>query len=240
MFIPLFDINNRGSDITFTPFMTLIIISNIIVFVYQSFLIPDIQAFFREWGVVPLKILKANEIISDIPYYPYITLVTYSFIHANFWHILGNMWFFFIFGNDVEARMRPIIFLLFYLGGAIIAAIFQILYATNWNLNIENAYSNKALLASLSTPLVGASGAVSAVLGAYLRYFPEAEIATLILFFFINIIPISAIWYIGGWFVYQVINALANPQSSVAWIAHIAGFVYGYLFASVYKGKEEY
>jgi len=130
MFIPLFDINNRGSDIIFTPFMTLIIISNVIVFIYQSFLIPDVQAFFREWGVVPLKILKANEIISDIPYYPYITLVTYSFIHANFWHILGNMWFFFIFANDVEARMRPIIFLLFYLGGAIIAAISQILYTS--------------------------------------------------------------------------------------------------------------
>ena len=238
MLIPLFDMNNRGSGITFTPVMTIIITTNILVFLYQSLLIPDLQAFFKEWGVVPLKILSANEIISDIPYYPYITLITYSFIHANFWHILGNMWFLFIFANDVEARMRPMIFSLFYLGGAIIAALFQILYATNWNLDVENIYSNKAMLINLSTPLVGASGAVSAVLGAYLRYFPEAEVATLVLFIFITIIPISAIWYIGGWFIYQVINALFNPESHVAWIAHIAGFVYGYIFASVYKGKE--
>jgi membrane associated rhomboid family serine protease len=240
MFIPLFDINNRGSRVILTPFMTLIIITNVIVFAYQSFFIPNVQIFFKEWGVVPLKILKSAEIISNIPCYPYITLVTYSFLHANFWHILGNMWFFFIFGNDVEGRMRPVVFFLFYLSGAVIAGLFQIFATTGWNLNLESAYSNKVLMSNLATPLVGASGAISAVLGAYIRYFPEAEVATLVLFFFITIIPISAVWYIGGWFVYQVINALANPQSSVAWIAHIAGFVYGYLFASVYKGKEEY
>lgn len=238
MFIPLFDIDDRygyqqrGIATLFTPVMTTITALCILIFVYQTFFVKDINAFYREWGTTPYKILKANEI--GMP--AYLSLLTYAFIHGGFWHILGNMWFFFIFGNNVERKMGIPIFAIFYFSGAAVAALVHMFIS--FPEEMLGQVKSLQFRSELSIPLIGASGAVSAVLGAYLRYFPRNYVATLVLFFIITVIPVSASIFIGVWLAGQVINALLNPNSSIAWFAHIGGFLYGYLFATIFRGKQ--
>ncbi len=238
MFIPLFDIDEeygyqtRKISELFTPVMTTIILICVLVFIYQTFLEEDINKFYQQWGTTAYKILNANQI--GLP--AYLSLITYAFVHGGFWHILGNLWFLFIFGNNVERKMGIFVFLVFYLSAAVVAALVHTI------INFPNEFlygkaSNLAKLQELHIPLVGASGAISAVLGAYLKYFPRNYVATLVLFIIISVIPVSASIFIGVWLLGQIINALLSPQSSIAWFAHIGGFLYGYLFASIYKGK---
>lgn len=238
MFIPLFDIERTR---LLTPITILIIALCIIVFIYQSFFVENTNKFFHEWGAVPYKIIS-KETSSNILQTSYITLITYSFLHANFWHILGNLWFLFIFGNNVERKMGIPMFVLFYLSAAIIAAYIHMVFShPDVMLGRIKLYSlGISEIRELNTPLIGASGAISAVLGAYLKYFPRAQIVTLVIFFIITLITVPATIFIGVWLIGQIINAISNPGSSVAWFAHIGGFVYGYLFASVYKGHKEY
>ncbi|MGC8766493.1 MAG: rhomboid family intramembrane serine protease [Brevinematia bacterium] len=238
MFLPLYDVEVKRF---LTPVTILIIILCVLVFIYQSFFVSNENQFFYEWGVVPYKILseKANDNIFQSSY---INLITYAFVHAGFWHILGNLWFLFIFGNNVERRMGVLVFTFFYLSAAVVSAYIHMLFSyPDVMLGRQNIYSLTPMqIQSLNIPLVGASGAISAVLGAYLRYFPKAQIVTLVIFFVITLITVPASLFIGVWLVGQIINAISNPGSSVAWFAHIGGFIYGYIFASIYRGKRDY
>ncbi|MCX8029486.1 MAG: rhomboid family intramembrane serine protease [Brevinematales bacterium] len=240
MFIPLFDFEERdrwegiGSvPKLLTPVMTLIIIICVLVFIYQTFFVKNENKFYMEWGAVPYEIIKAREQNS---FFGYINLITYAFLHGGFFHLLGNMWFFFIFGNNVEKRMGSLVFILFYLSSAVVSALIHmyVLYPQEM-LGIEKISARSS--GELMIPLVGASGAVSAVLGAYLKYFPRNYVATLVLFFIITVIPVSASIFIGVWLIGQIANAILNPSSNIAWFAHIGGFLYGYIFATVYKGR---
>jgi membrane associated rhomboid family serine protease len=146
-----------------------------------------------------------------------LAVLTSMFLHAGLLHIGGNMLFLWIFGNNVEDRVGPILFVIFYGVGGVVAAVGHYL-------------SDPTSI----TPVIGASGAVAAVMGAYFVWWPRALVTTLV-FFFIPV-RIPAFVFLGIWFVLQF---LSNPDSGVATIAHIAGFVFGALIALIFKGQFE-
>jgi rhomboid family protein len=148
-------------------------------------------------------------------------LLTSMFLHGNLLHIAGNMVFLWVFGNNVEDRMNPGVFMLFYLVAGVVAAYAQVVIAPDDKI-----------------PLIGASGAIAGVLGAYIVMFPRARVLTLVMFFFITLIELPALVVLGLWFVYQAISgfgALGGPsEGGVAFFAHLGGFVFGVLVALLF------
>jgi len=223
--IPLKSMMMRRS----VPIITiLLIIVNVLVFYHQITLSNAAnEAFIRSYGVVPLKMKLALAGYRYPLVEAFLPLVTCMFLHGGFLHILGNMWFLWIFGGAVEDRMGPIPYLLFYficgIGSGIAQAVFS------WGSNL---------------PSIGASGAISGVLGAYVVFFPAARILTLVpLFVFFFTAQIPAIVFIGLWFLIQFmsgVSALNAPRAAslggVAWWAHVGGFVLGVLLAKVFEG----
>jgi membrane associated rhomboid family serine protease len=138
------------------------------------------------------------------------SMLTTMFMHGGWMHLIGNMWFLWIFGNNVEDRLGHLLYLVFYLVGGILAT------ACHW------AYNPGSL-----TPVVGASGAVAAVLGAYAVTWPRATVTTLIFFGFITMIEIPALVWLGLWLGGQLLDAVLNRDLGVAVWAHIGGFVAG-------------
>jgi membrane associated rhomboid family serine protease len=147
----------------------------------------------------------------------FLTIFTAMFMHGSFLHIAGNMLFLWIFGNNIEDSMGRLKYLLFYLGGGIVAALAQFAIDTN-----------------SATPTLGASGAVAAVLGGYALLYPRARVITLIfIIFFITVIELPALAVLGVWFVLQLVDAgsqtVGDGGASVAYFAHIGGFLFGLL-----------
>ena len=130
------------------------------------------------------------------------------FLHGSLIHLGGNMLFLWVFGNNVEDRLGKLAFALFFLGGGVVAALGHI---------AVNAHS--------TVPVIGASGAIAAVMGAYLVWYPNARVLTLV---FIVIVRLRAMWVLLAWFVLQFFT---NPNTGVAWMAHVTGFVYGVIVA---------
>jgi membrane associated rhomboid family serine protease len=154
------------------------------------------------------------------------------FLHAGWLHIGGNMLFLWVFGNNVEDKLRPVGYLLFYLAGGIVATAVQVaLVHTGTN----------ALL-----PNLGASGAIAGVLGAYLLMFPRRRVLTLVIFFLITVVYIPAYIVLGAWFVLQFFNGVmaisrnVNAGGGVAVWAHIGGFAFGLLIAGLFFPKERF
>ena len=147
----------------------------------------------------------------------YLSAITCMFLHGGWLHLLGNMWFLFIFGNNVEDRLGHVLYLIFYLVGGLLAT------ACHW-----------AMFSDSTTPIIGASGAVAAVLGAYAITFPFARVKTLIfLVFFITVMELPALVVLGFWFLGQLLEARGampgNINGDIAWWAHIGGFIAGVL-----------
>jgi membrane associated rhomboid family serine protease len=168
-----------------------------------------------EWGVVPAELLDAwgsGQFLSQET----ATLVTSQFLHGGWLHLIGNMLYLWIFGNNIEDRLSPIPFLLFYLAGGVLAGLTQV-----------------AVDPSSTVPLIGASGAIAATLGAYFVLFPGARITTLVfLGFFYQLINVPAIVVLGFWFVLQLLDGVGQigretGAGGVAFFAHIGGFVFG-------------
>jgi membrane associated rhomboid family serine protease len=152
------------------------------------------------------------------------TAITHMFVHGGVLHILGNMWFLHVFGDNVEEHFGRVKYLAFYLGGGLVALIAQI---------AADPHS--------AVPMVGASGAVSGVLGAYMRMFPREKIVTLVpLGFFFFTMLWSAQWFLGVWIGLQLLQAAVDPGGAggVAWWAHIGGFVLGWLVAPALRRRE--
>jgi membrane associated rhomboid family serine protease len=147
------------------------------------------------------------------------------FLHGGWLHIGGNMLFLWIFGNNVEDKLGPILYFFFYIGAGIAAAIGQLLVDTN-----------------SVVPNLGASGAIAGVLGAYLVMFPRRRVLTLVIFLFITAIWLPAWVVLGAWFILQLFNGVgavtANINTGVAFFAHIGGFVFGALVALLFFPKE--
>jgi membrane associated rhomboid family serine protease len=144
-----------------------------------------------------------------------VSLFTCMFLHAGLWHLAGNMWFLWLFGNNVEDRLGGVLFIVLYLGGGLMAT------GCHWLTDPVG-----------TTPVIGASGAVAAVLGAYFITWPWARIHTLVfLFFFFTVVNVPAIVVLGVWFLGQLLaghEALqAGEPHGVAWWAHVGGFLAG-------------
>lgn len=226
--IPLKDMTPRRS----LPLVTiLLIVANFLVFFHQISLSPGAgDAFIRTYGLVPAKIQMA---IAGSPRVTLggalLPLITCMFLHGGWLHILGNMLFLWIFGGNVEDRLGSVVYLIFYLVCGVASGVAQTLFS--WGAHI---------------PSVGASGAISGVLGAYLVFFPYSRILTLVpVFILFFTVRVPAILFIGLWFVVQFLSGVgslgasgANATGGVAWWAHIGGFLVGVLLArSVPRGR---
>ncbi len=190
-----------------------LIFVNVLVFLYELSS-PNVTAFVYKHAFIPALFFDQHKIIDSI-----IRAFNSLFIHGGFMHILGNMWFLWIFGDNVEDKMGHINYLTFYIVGGLVSMFVQGLVTPN-----------------SSVPLIGASGAISAVMGAYLIFFPQAKILSIVpIFFFITFLRIPAWFFIVFWFFVQYLNGIFWMASSaiggVAWFAHIGGFLYGALLA---------
>jgi len=213
---------------TITPIVTWALIAiNAMIFLYQVSLGPrDLRLFVYQYGAIPSVVtgeqrLPAN--VAVIP--PILSMVTNVFLHGGWMHLIGNMWYLWIFGNNLEEAMGRLRFILFYLLCGILASITHILFNMN-----------------SSIPSIGASGAISGVLGGYLMLYPRARVLTLIyLGFFVRLVQIPAAFMLGFWFVLQVLSgSMAGNQQGggIAFWAHIGGFVAGILLVGLFKKKE--
>lgn len=203
-----------------------VIAANVAVFIYQSSLGPHgLSLFFLRHGVVPVqfsllpRFLLAGRL--DVVLHLLGTLVSAMFIHGNLVHLLGNMLYLWVFGDNVEDRLGSIRYLLFYLATGAAATLVYI--ATD---------------AASTIPLIGASGAIAGVLGAYFVSFPRSRVLALVpLFFFLHLVEVPAILFLLFWLVLQLINGLGtlSPGSAdvVAWWAHVGGFAAGIVLLQV-------
>ncbi len=190
---------------------------NTAVFLYELMIGPAVREFILTWGMTPLRLTLALQTGTEPLAVPGLTLLTSMFIHGGWLHLVGNMWYLWIFGDNVEDRLGHARFAFFYLIGGVVAAL----------LHFGFHPGSRA-------PTVGASGAVAAVLGAYAVTFPRARVMTLIPFFpFFHIAALPALLVLGLWFVFQFFSgalalAWANTGGGgVAWWAHVGGFVFG-------------
>lgn len=194
------------------PFVTVFIIAvNVLVFAYQLTLgYSGAELFIYRTAAIPYEITRLGD-VGPHPFVPVpFTLFTAMFVHGGLFHLAGNMLFLWIFGDNVEDVFGHVLFTVFYLVSGIVASLTHILIAP-----------------SAMTPMIGASGAIAGVLGAYFMLFPRAQVKTLIfLFFFVTTARIPAVVFLGFWFFFQVLSA-GNGGGSIAWFAHIGGFVAG-------------
>lgn len=200
--LPLYDDTPRQR----IPFVTLGLIALCtVIFSLMAFGVCSSQTCMEQFAFVPLNLFSMG-------------LVTAVFLHGGWLHLIGNMFFMWLFADNVEDRLGWLKFILFYLAAGICANLFYAVF------NLQS-----------SIPLVGASGAIAGVMGAYLIYFPAARIKTLMFF---RIFDIPACFYLGFWIVLQVINGIldaAGGTSGVAWLAHIGGFLFGLMVAGLDK-----
>lgn len=192
--------------------------ANILVFLVQLAQGPYLDEFNYLWGLVPARYFDAHVSSYFGPVQQTIPFLSYMFLHGGFMHILGNLWFLYIFGDNVEDHLGPYRYLGFYLLCGIASGLTQMMFDTQANI-----------------PLVGASGAIAGVMGAYILLHPRAKILTLIPVFIIPFFfEIPAIFFLGFWLLIQFFNATLGGGSNVAWWAHIGGFLFGAVFLKLF------
>jgi membrane associated rhomboid family serine protease len=217
--IPYKDDNPTSS----IPYVTVgIIVLNMIVFLYEILSPPGIEKIVYAYGAIPQYILTFDKVQ---PIHPALTIFSAMFMHGGVFHIAGNMLYLWIFGNNIEDRLGHIRFIFFYLC-----------------CGIASAYAHAITDPHSHTPMIGASGAISGVLGAYLLLFPRAMVHTLVfLGFFVTVIKIPALIVIGFWVFIQFVNGLISSgiarEGGVAWFAHIGGFLVGLLTIKLWLPK---
>jgi len=200
-----------------TPYITVtIIVLNVLAWLFELALPPDVRTLFLQvYGVVPADFHAT-------------TLITSMFLHGGWMHVLGNMWYLWIFGDNVEDRLGHGRFIVFYLLCGVIAALGQI-----------------AIDPESTLPTIGASGAIAGVMGAYFVLYPRSRVLTLIpLIIFWEIIELPAIVLLGFWFVIQLFSAgtiaitASTGGGGVAFAAHVAGFVVGMIGGLVFRKRQ--
>jgi membrane associated rhomboid family serine protease len=203
-----------------------LIILNALVFLYELSLGAGLETFFQTYGAVPREILTGQDIAPPGPTPVYLQLLTSMFIHGGWLHIIGNMAYLRVFGDDIEDVLGKVGYLLFYLGTGLVASLTHIFLAGSGD----------------TIPSVGASGAIAGVLGAYLVLFPQRQVHVLLPGMSFRTGRVSALIMLGFWFVLQFLNGIAALSGGVAetggvavW-AHIGGFVAGALVGLVMRG----
>lgn len=211
----MFPIRDSAPSGTY-PIVTVSIITvNALVWLYELSLGSQLNRFVLEFGITPVRFILSYRLPGGILENAIIPLFTSIFLHAGWMHIIGNMWFLWIFGDNVEDRLGRVGYFLFYILCGVGASIIQIIVHPTSEI-----------------PMVGASGSISGVLGAYLLSFPQARIHTLFIFFvIIRFIEIPAFLFLILWFVFQFISGAAEFGSAdtggVAYWAHMGGFLVG-------------
>ena len=217
--VPLYDtVRSR----TFPLINLTLILANVAAFLYELQMDPEtLKQFIFAWGLIPARFL------SD-PSVEWRTIFSAMFLHGGWFHIINNMWVLFIFGDNVEARLGKMRYLFFYLLSGVAAGLLQ-----------------TYVLPSSQVPMIGASGAIAGVLGAYLILFPRSRIASLVpILFIFTIIEIPAMLYLIFWFASQLYSGLFAIQggggSGIAWWAHIGGFLFGVLMVFFFRRRTIY
>jgi membrane associated rhomboid family serine protease len=206
-----------------------LIILNGIIFLLEISIPEDIlQGILYLLGLVPARYSSPQWAqIHGLPFDHYLSFLTNMFLHGGWVHIIGNMWFLYLFGSGVEDRLGHGRFLIFYLLAGIGASVIYYLFAIH-----------------TKVPVMGASGAIAGVMGAYLVMFPQAKILTLIMIFFYPLfVEISAFFYIGFWFLIQLFSgtlALSSQaaEGGVAWWGHVGGFIAGVVLLPFFRTKK--
>ncbi|MFA5249043.1 MAG: rhomboid family intramembrane serine protease [Candidatus Paceibacterota bacterium] len=202
--IPLYDESRQSKR---TPWITffLIVLNAVIFFVS----LDNSNGFIETYGFYPSDIVNGS----------YLRMFTSLFLHANFWHLLGNIWFLWVFGDNLERKLGGFKFLLFYLLCGAGAALLYAFSAVNQDI-----------------PVIGASGAISGVMGGYLVFFARNKIKTLVPLIFIwTLASVPAVFFIIFWFVLQIVGVLVGSGDMVAYWGHIGGFAAGIALALFIK-----
>jgi len=211
-----------------TPSRNYPVVNTIIISVNVFlFLIQMTQAQGQEWakfvytyGLVPAR-YSAPEISTHFTFgQQVLSFISYMFVHGGFWHLLGNMWSLYIFGDNVEDRLGSARYLLFYILCGLASGMFHL--ALNWGSRV---------------PTIGASGAIAGVMGAYALLYPKSKILTLIPIFFIPyFVELPAVFFLGLWFFLQFLSAAGTQAQGggIAWWAHIGGFIFGIAFLKLF------
>jgi membrane associated rhomboid family serine protease len=211
--IPIRDENPSST----TPVVTRMLVAvNVAAFLYELTLGPDLRDFMMQWGLVPVRL--AAGLGNGLG----VTLLTSMFLHGGWMHLLGNMWYLVLFGDNVEDRLGHFGYLAFYLISGVVGGLLH--YRFN---------------ATSEVPTVGASAAIAGVLGAYLVAYPRARVLTLVLLFpFFQLLALPAVVVLGLWFLFQFFSgALSLAYSGaggIAWWGHIGGFAFGALAMLVF------
>jgi membrane associated rhomboid family serine protease len=196
-----------------------LVVVNTVVFIAEITLFrPGLREFFDQYGVVPAQILQGQQLYS---------FLTSMFVHGGWFHLIGNMVFLWIFGDNVEAALGRFTYLVFYLLGGIAASLTHVFVSP-----------------SSTLPSVGASGAIGAIMGAYVVMFPRSQVRVLLLFgFFLVIRRVTAILFLGIWFAMQFVSGIASlgaqtaQTGGVAVWAHVGGFVFGLVIGFLFRGR---
>ena len=199
---------------------TAIIVLNVLIFFVELGQGSKLNQFIFNYGLVPAR-YSVPEIAEHFSFaHQAFALLSFMFLHGGFWHVLGNMWSLYIFGDNVEDRLGSIRYLIFYLLCGWASGLSHLF--TNWDSQI---------------PTIGASGAIAGVMGAYLILYPRARILTIIPILFIFYpIEIPAFFFLGIWFLIQFLSAAGThgQMGGIAWWAHIGGFVFGIIFLKLF------
>lgn len=216
---------------TVPVFTVLLLLGNMAVFVYQALLGPELGSFFYRFGAIPWEISHFQDLpgltgTHQSPIPNFLTLFTAMFLHGGFLHLAGNLLYLWIFGDNVEALTGHLRFPFFYLTCGLAAALTHVMLDPNSQI-----------------PMIGASGAVSGILGAYFIRFPKARVHVLffIPFLMVRVIPVPAVLALGFWIFFQVLNGMGwigtGASDSVAWFAHIGGFAAGMVLIFFFQKK---
>ncbi len=207
----MFPIHDDAPRTNGRPFINYVLIAiNIVIFIYEIIITSNFSNnlvkfdLFSNYGAIPNLILSGQNLTS---------LFTSMFMHGSIAHLVGNMFFLYVFGDNLEGRFGHYKYLIIYLIWGIVASFAHSIYAV---------YTGSG-----NMPAIGASGAISGVLAAYLIFFPRAKIHTIIFAFFITTVRIPALAFIPFWFIMQLIFALIGQSGGVAYLAHVGGFLAG-------------
>jgi membrane associated rhomboid family serine protease len=193
-----------------------LIIANVLVFIVESVTSAATQSTLLTYALIPAALTGTAGVPPGVS--PYVTLVTYQFLHADFFHIFGNMLFLWIFGDDVEEAMGPLRFIVFYLACGIAAGLAFVVSAPH-----------------SAGPLIGASGAIAGILAAYLMLKPCHKVLVFLPWFilwvvFRPVLRLAAYWVLGAWILTQFWSISVQTEDGVAYMAHVGGLVAGAVF----------
>jgi hypothetical protein len=206
---------------TYPVVNSLIIAINVLVFFIELSQGQSLDGFIKTYGLVPARYSVPQISAYFTTGQQAIAFLTFMFLHGGFLHLLGNMWFLYIFGDNVEDRLGHLRYLIFYLVCGLASGLSHL--ALNWH---------------SQTPTIGASGAIAGVMGAYLILYPKAKVLTLVpIFFFFQFLEIPAFLFLGVWFLFQFLSAAGTSaqMGGIAWWAHIGGFMFGIIFLKLFE-----